>query len=69
MGCGIAWKARVAPYSLAIWKEPRMLEPLAAVFFLFQCWETRMGQEMYKLLIFDLLSGLAVALLVQFPRK
>lgn len=32
------------------------------------CWETRMGQEMYKLLIFDLLSGLAVTLLVQFPR-
>ncbi|XP_006897433.1 PREDICTED: transmembrane channel-like protein 4 [Elephantulus edwardii] len=33
------------------------------------CWETRMGQEMYKLLIFDLLTGLAVTLLIQFPRK
>uniref|UniRef100_A0A8D2DUK2 Transmembrane channel-like protein n=1 Tax=Sciurus vulgaris TaxID=55149 RepID=A0A8D2DUK2_SCIVU len=33
------------------------------------CWETRMGQEMYKLLIFDLLSGLALTLLIQFPRK
>ena len=30
---------------------------------------TRMGQEMYKLLLFDLLTGLAVILLYQFPRK
>ncbi|XP_054444198.1 transmembrane channel-like protein 4 [Pteronotus mesoamericanus] len=33
------------------------------------CWETRLGQEMYKLLIFDLLTGVAVLLLIQFPRK
>ncbi|XP_004715739.1 transmembrane channel-like protein 4 [Echinops telfairi] len=33
------------------------------------CWETRLGQEMYKLLIFDLFTGLAVMLLIQFPRK
>uniref|UniRef100_K9IME7 Transmembrane channel-like protein n=1 Tax=Desmodus rotundus TaxID=9430 RepID=K9IME7_DESRO len=33
------------------------------------CWETRLGQEMYKLLIFDLLTGVAIALFIQFPRK
>ncbi|KAM6154575.1 voltage-gated chloride channel TMC4 [Erethizon dorsatum] len=33
------------------------------------CWETRVGQEMYKLLVFDLLTSLAVALFIQFPRK
>ncbi|XP_044614841.2 voltage-gated chloride channel TMC4 [Equus asinus] len=33
------------------------------------CWETRVGQEMYKLLIFDLLTGVAISLFIQFPRK
>ncbi|XP_008589633.1 PREDICTED: transmembrane channel-like protein 4 [Galeopterus variegatus] len=33
------------------------------------CWETRVGQEMYKLMLFDLLTGLAVMLLIKFPRK
>nr|Q496Z4.1 RecName: Full=Transmembrane channel-like protein 4 [Rattus norvegicus]AAI00658.1 Transmembrane channel-like 4 [Rattus norvegicus] len=33
------------------------------------CWETRLGQEMYKLVLFDLLMGLLVTLLIQFPRK
>ncbi|XP_017652293.1 transmembrane channel-like protein 4 [Nannospalax galili] len=33
------------------------------------CWETRLGQEMYKLVLFDLLMGLIVTLLIQFPRK
>ena len=35
----------------------------------FQCWETQVGQEMYKLMIFDLIIILAVTLFVDFPRK
>ncbi|XP_060112340.1 transmembrane channel-like protein 4 isoform X2 [Heteronotia binoei] len=35
----------------------------------FLCWETSVGQEMFKLLIFDLLIMLLVMLLVEFPRK
>uniref|UniRef100_A0A6J0U615 Transmembrane channel-like protein n=1 Tax=Pogona vitticeps TaxID=103695 RepID=A0A6J0U615_9SAUR len=33
------------------------------------CWETSVGQEMYKLMIFDLLTMLLVMLFVEFPRK
>uniref|UniRef100_A0A3B5LWP9 Transmembrane channel-like protein n=1 Tax=Xiphophorus couchianus TaxID=32473 RepID=A0A3B5LWP9_9TELE len=33
------------------------------------CWETRVGQEMYKLTIFDFIIILSVTLFVEFPRK
>ncbi|GCB60294.1 hypothetical protein scyTo_0014140 [Scyliorhinus torazame] len=36
---------------------------------LYPCWETRIGQEMYKLMIFDLIIISSVALFVEFPRK
>ncbi|NXQ17030.1 TMC7 protein, partial [Peucedramus taeniatus] len=36
---------------------------------LYPCWESDVGQEMYKLMIFDFIVILAVALFVDFPRK
>ncbi|NXH90771.1 TMC7 protein, partial [Edolisoma coerulescens] len=36
---------------------------------LYPCWETDVGQEMYKLMIFDFIVILAVPLFVDFPRK
>lgn len=35
----------------------------------YQCWETRVGQEMYKLTLFDFLITIAVIVLVEFPRR
>ncbi|XP_059196022.1 transmembrane channel-like protein 7 isoform X2 [Centropristis striata] len=35
----------------------------------YPCWETRIGQEMYKLTLFDLLINIAVLVLVEFPRR
>lgn len=35
----------------------------------YPCWETRLGQEMYKLTLFDLLVSVAVLVLVEFPRR
>ncbi|XP_013868146.1 transmembrane channel-like protein 4 [Austrofundulus limnaeus] len=35
----------------------------------YPCWETRVGQEMYKLTLFDLLVTIALLVLVEFPRR
>ncbi|XP_007437980.1 transmembrane channel-like protein 7 [Python bivittatus] len=36
---------------------------------LYPCWESRVGQEMYKLMIFDLIIIFAVIVFIDFPRK
>ncbi|KAM7091382.1 transmembrane channel-like protein 7 [Ciconia maguari] len=36
---------------------------------LYPCWESEVGKEMYKLMIFDFIIILAVTLFVDFPRK
>nr|XP_033818795.1 transmembrane channel-like protein 7 isoform X4 [Geotrypetes seraphini] len=35
----------------------------------YPCWESRVGQEMYKLMIFDFIIISAVTIFVEFPRK
>ncbi|KTG45803.1 hypothetical protein cypCar_00002354 [Cyprinus carpio] len=45
-----------------------ILALLRAVF-LRLCWETRVGQEMYKLTLFDFLITIATLILVEFPRR
>ncbi|NXP50103.1 TMC7 protein, partial [Heliornis fulica] len=36
---------------------------------LYPCWESEVGQEMYKLMIFDFITIIAVTLFLDFPRK
>ncbi|XP_037620100.1 LOW QUALITY PROTEIN: nodal modulator 1 [Sebastes umbrosus] len=36
---------------------------------LYSCWETRVGQEMFKLTIFDFIIIVAVTIFVEFPRR
>uniref|UniRef100_A0A8D2JDH3 Transmembrane channel-like protein n=1 Tax=Varanus komodoensis TaxID=61221 RepID=A0A8D2JDH3_VARKO len=36
---------------------------------LYPCWESRVGQEMYKLMIFDFLIIFAITVFIDFPRK
>ncbi|KAK1163761.1 transmembrane channel-like protein 7 isoform X1 [Acipenser oxyrinchus oxyrinchus] len=35
----------------------------------YQCWETKVGQEMYKLLLFDFLASIGTTFLLDYPRK
>ncbi|XP_029361088.1 transmembrane channel-like protein 7 [Echeneis naucrates] len=35
----------------------------------YPCWETRVGQEMYKLTLFDLLISITLLIFVEFPRR
>ncbi|XP_019724595.1 transmembrane channel-like protein 7 isoform X2 [Hippocampus comes] len=35
----------------------------------YPCWETRVGQEMYKLTLFDLIVTIGALVLVEFPRR
>ncbi|XP_051888995.1 transmembrane channel-like protein 7 isoform X2 [Pristis pectinata] len=35
----------------------------------YQCWETKIGQEMYKLFLFDFLAAIGVTYCVELPRK
>ncbi|XP_063055935.1 transmembrane channel-like protein 7, partial [Engraulis encrasicolus] len=49
--------------------ETATCEPCSYNYKLYQCWETRVGQEMYKLTLFDFLTTIALLVLVEFPRR
>ncbi|XP_062999247.1 transmembrane channel-like protein 7 [Elgaria multicarinata webbii] len=44
-------------------------EPCGYNYQLYPCWESRIGQEMYKLMIFDFIIIFAITVFIDFPRK
>ncbi|KAL7979185.1 hypothetical protein Chor_015209 [Crotalus horridus] len=78
---GRSLKEKMRIYSLRIFLNCVVLAVLAACFYsiyrvtvysqeyAFPCWESRVGQEMYKLMIFDLIIICAIIVFIDFPRK
>ncbi|KAK2097619.1 Transmembrane channel-like protein 7 [Saguinus oedipus] len=67
VSCGAGAFGRLELQGLELERELDVV--LEAWLSLPQCWETQVGQEMYKLMIFDFIIILAVTLFVDFPRK
>uniref|UniRef100_A0A4W3IQM1 Transmembrane channel-like protein n=1 Tax=Callorhinchus milii TaxID=7868 RepID=A0A4W3IQM1_CALMI len=66
--------ANIIVLLLTLWSQittcdGNVCEPCGYNHKLYQCWESRVGQEMYKLMIFDFIIIASVTLFVEFPRK
>ncbi|NXN87647.1 TMC7 protein, partial [Bombycilla garrulus] len=66
--------ANIAVLLFSLWSQisgcgSDKCKPCGYNYKLYPCWESDVGQEMYKLMIFDFIVILAVPLFVDFPRK
>ncbi|NWI41174.1 TMC7 protein, partial [Picathartes gymnocephalus] len=66
--------ANIAVLLFSLWSQisdcdTDKCKPCGYNYKLYPCWESDVGQEMYKLMIFDFIVILAVALFMDFPRK
>uniref|UniRef100_A0AAY4ALJ3 Transmembrane channel-like protein n=1 Tax=Denticeps clupeoides TaxID=299321 RepID=A0AAY4ALJ3_9TELE len=73
MRCVFMRLASIAVLLLSLWSQITSCSiddcPCGYNHKLYPCWESRVGQEMYKLMIFDFLIIGAVTVFVEFPRK
>ncbi|NXU38854.1 TMC7 protein, partial [Drymodes brunneopygia] len=74
MRCVFVRLANIAVLLFSLWSQisdcnTDKCKPCGYNYQLYPCWESDVGQEMYKLMIFDFIVILAVALFVDFPRK
>ncbi|XP_053327548.1 transmembrane channel-like protein 7 isoform X2 [Spea bombifrons] len=72
--CVFVRLASIAVLLISLWTritscESKNCSPCGYNHTLYPCWESRVGQEMYKLMIFDFLIIAAVTIFVEFPRK
>ncbi|NXA88001.1 TMC7 protein, partial [Melanocharis versteri] len=74
MRCVFVRLANIVVLLFSLWSQisdcgADKCKPCGYNYKLYPCWESDVGQEMYKLMIFDFIVILAVPLFVDFPRK
>ncbi|KAM4765300.1 transmembrane channel-like protein 7 isoform 1-T1 [Cyanocitta cristata] len=74
MRCVFVRLANIGVLLFSLWSQisncgTDKCKPCGYNYKLYPCWESDVGQEMYKLMIFDFTIILAVPLFVDFPRK
>ncbi|NWV47035.1 TMC7 protein, partial [Daphoenositta chrysoptera] len=74
MRCVFVRLANIGVLLFSLWSQisncgTDKCKPCGYNYKLYPCWESDVGQEMYKLMIFDFFVILAVPLFVDFPRK
>ncbi|XP_073218411.1 transmembrane channel-like protein 7 isoform X3 [Lepidochelys kempii] len=73
MRCVFVRLANIGVLLFSLWNRiscgNEKCKPCGYNYELYPCWESRVGQEMYKLMIFDFIIIFAVAVFVDFPRK
>ncbi|XP_039416499.1 transmembrane channel-like protein 7 [Corvus cornix cornix] len=74
MRCVFVRLANIGVLLFSLWSQisncsTDKCKPCGYNYKLYPCWESDVGQEMYKLMIFDFAVILAVPLFVDFPRK
>ncbi|KAM9305536.1 transmembrane channel-like protein 7 [Gastrophryne carolinensis] len=72
--CVFVRLASIAVLLISLWTKIRscsdqQCEPCGYNYKVYPCWESRVGQEMYKLMIFDFIIIVAVTIFIEFPRK
>ena len=48
---------------------PKCIHKLYFILLYMQCWETYIGQQIYKLVVLDFLVAVIVVFFVEFPRR
>ncbi|NXB11049.1 TMC7 protein, partial [Cnemophilus loriae] len=72
--CVFVRLANIGVLLFSLWSQisdcgPDKCKPCGYNYKLYPCWESDVGREMYKLMIFDFIVILAVPLFLDFPRK